>query len=518
MEMEMEMGLKQSILRIGLVVTLVLGSCFLVFAYLSYQLRVELIQKVSSAQDLQAKSSQLKFHVVQVQQWLTDISATRGRDGLNDGLDEAKNHFEQGQKIISQLKGAQLTSTQTRTVNGLIVEFPKFYEVGKKMAQLYIEQGPKGGNPFMAEFDSASENLQQFLAPFVQESNQKFSQALSTANSQARFLTQFALFAIVFFFIGLIFVAFFLLRKLNLTIDQFRSDLSLIAGQIRSTSGELMDLSNELNQTGRNQQDGLNQTVSSMQEISAMLQKTDDNTNLTQVSSQQSAERIEKGRTSIEEMMKSIESILEDNQKINKVVEKNNQELSGVVNLVAEINDKTKVINDIVFQTKLLSFNASVEAARAGEHGKGFAVVASEIGGLADMSGRSSQEISVVLDKSIKTVEELVTNTRQEVGELIQLGELKVKEGLEVAKRCEEVWNEIMSSVQQVTKSVNEIAQASNEQSSGVRAVNQTMDNFEQLTHQNVAAGQSVKEKSQSLVNFSEKLKEINTRFERDFR
>ncbi|MBC7465119.1 MAG: hypothetical protein H7256_03945 [Bdellovibrio sp.] len=48
-----------------------------------------------------------------------------------------------------------------------------------------------------------------------------------------------------------------------------------------------------------------------------------------------------------------------------------------------EIGNKTKVINDIVFQTKLLSFNASVEAARAGEHGKGFAVVAEEVGKLA---------------------------------------------------------------------------------------------------------------------------------------
>ena len=59
-----------------------------------------------------------------------------------------------------------------------------------------------------------------------------------------------------------------------------------------------------------------------------------------------------------------------------------NKEIQEIVKVIAEIGNKTKVINDIVFQTKLLSFNASVEAARAGENGKGFAVVAEEVGKL----------------------------------------------------------------------------------------------------------------------------------------
>ena len=58
-----------------------------------------------------------------------------------------------------------------------------------------------------------------------------------------------------------------------------------------------------------------------------------------------------------------------------------------------QIKDKVNIINDIVFQTKLLSFNASVEAARAGENGKGFAVVAEEVGNLASVSGKAANEI-----------------------------------------------------------------------------------------------------------------------------
>jgi hypothetical protein len=94
----------------------------------------------------------------------------------------------------------------------------------------------------------------------------------------------------------------------------------------------------------------------------------------------------------------AIMEIQETNKKLVDDVLEGNRKISEIVELVKEIGNKTKVINDIVFQTKLLSFNASVEAARAGEHGKGFAVVAEEVGNLASMSGQASKEISALLE------------------------------------------------------------------------------------------------------------------------
>jgi methyl-accepting chemotaxis protein len=92
---------------------------------------------------------------------------------------------------------------------------------------------------------------------------------------------------------------------------------------------------------------------------------------------------------------------------------KTNENMADIVKSIAEIKTKTNVINDIVFQTKLLSFNASVEAARAGEHGKGFAVVAEEVGALAAMSGNASKEIAQLLDGSLSRVTVLADETKQ---------------------------------------------------------------------------------------------------------
>ena len=108
------------------------------------------------------------------------------------------------------------------------------------------------------------------------------------------------------------------------------------------------------------------------------------------------------GKNIVSAMVSSSQSIKDGSEVFKEQMNESLSELSKTLLVIQEIANKTKLINEIVFQTKLLSFNASVEAARAGEHGKGFAVVAEEIGKLAKVSGSSSEEIAKIVERSIE--------------------------------------------------------------------------------------------------------------------
>ncbi len=109
---------------------------------------------------------------------------------------------------------------------------------------------------------------------------------------------------------------------------------------------------------------------------------------------------VQKSAASVAETKMFLESLKQIKNRMEELQTSSSDQLKSVVDTVHLISEKTGIINDIVFQTKLLSFNASVEAARAGEHGKGFSVVAEEIGSLAVNSGSASVEITKIVEDS----------------------------------------------------------------------------------------------------------------------
>ncbi|MBF0315805.1 MAG: hypothetical protein HQK50_08005 [Oligoflexia bacterium] len=91
-----------------------------------------------------------------------------------------------------------------------------------------------------------------------------------------------------------------------------------------------------------------------------------------------------------------------------------NYQLNEIVEIFRTIISKTSIINEIVFETKVLSFNAAIEAARAGKGGSGFAVVAEEVGQLAKKSGDAADEISSMLEESRNKVAAIVENIQKQ--------------------------------------------------------------------------------------------------------
>jgi len=105
---------------------------------------------------------EIQADVIQVQGWLTDISATRGLPGFDDGFDEAEafaNKFAEDVRVAAGHAEALGLSAVVDALANLETVFPPFYEGGKAMAQAYIDYGPSGGNVQMGEFDAVAEQM-----------------------------------------------------------------------------------------------------------------------------------------------------------------------------------------------------------------------------------------------------------------------------------------------------------------------------------------------------------------------
>ena len=123
-----------------------------------------------------------RYNVIQVQQWLTDISATRAMDGLNDGFDEAEAAAKGLTENIATARAVASKLNQTEIVSALAAveaAFPSYYETGKKMAQAYIDGGPESGNKMMASFDDAAAAMAGALEKAVGVS-ESYSQSIET--------------------------------------------------------------------------------------------------------------------------------------------------------------------------------------------------------------------------------------------------------------------------------------------------------------------------------------------------
>jgi len=156
-----------------------------------------------------------------------------------------------------------------------------------------------------------------------------------------------------------------------------------------------------------------------------------------------------------------------------------NAVMKETVESIRIIIDRIGVINDIAYQTNILSLNASVEAARAGEHGRGFAVVANEVRLLAENSKRSADEIK---ELSAKTID-----ITQKAGQMVE---------------------ELTDSIARVNELVGEISVASAEQSNGTQQINNAVLELNNQAQNNASLSEEMASNSEELTAQSEKLKE----------
>ncbi|MFN7823810.1 MAG: methyl-accepting chemotaxis protein [Pseudobdellovibrionaceae bacterium] len=286
------------------------------------------------------------------------------------------------------------------------------------------------------------------------------------------------------------FVAFWFSTSISKSVMARVSELLKASNEVTDASTKIASQSTELSEAATEQAAAIQETMSAVDEISATTEKNAESAHRSKTVSGQSRESATRGQREMDQMLKSIADISSSNDEIAQHMQESNRQISDIVRLINDIGSKTKVINEIVFQTKLLSFNASVEAARAGEYGKGFAVVAEEVGNLAQMSGNAAKEISEMLEGSIRQVEKIVADTQSKIENLVDNSKEKVALGNKTAEQCNDALADILKNVAEVDALVSEIAQASREQSNGVREISKAIGQLDVVTQQNTAVSQ----------------------------
>ncbi|MBC7540629.1 MAG: methyl-accepting chemotaxis protein [Bacteriovorax sp.] len=303
------------------------------------------------------------------------------------------------------------------------------------------------------------------------------------------------------------FFAVITVNKLMNGIDHTVESLSSTAHDLQNSSHKMNLVSSRLTSSVDSQISSITESVTAMDEIGTMIKNNDQSathvyhlSNLTKTSA-------ESGKKTVDRMIVEMKEISSSYDDIHKNVVENGEEIKKIIEVIAQIAKKTEIINDIVFQTKLLSFNASVEAARAGESGKGFTVVAEEVGNLARMSGQASSDINQMLIDSQNQVRLIAETTTKNIGLIVSRGRDKVHNGNSVASDCLKELNQIINCVNDQDGSINQISIAIKEQATGVDEVNKALKLLDDNTNESVEMSTRSKEAAKNLEDQSHNLR-----------
>ncbi|OWY27332.1 PAS domain-containing methyl-accepting chemotaxis protein [Herbaspirillum robiniae] len=234
------------------------------------------------------------------------------------------------------------------------------------------------------------------------------------------------------------------LRQLNVNLRSIIGDVRRNVESMAVSTQEIANGNLDLSGRTESQASSLEETASSVEQFAATVRQNADSAANADRQAQTASDIAQRGSASVHRMGDTMAEI--------------NNASSKIVDIIG-------LIDGISFQTNILALNAAVEAARAGEQGRGFAVVAAEVRTLAQRSAAAAKDIKTLIDDS----------------------SAKVESGNQLVRETAQAMEEIGGAVRGMAVTMGEITMASREQSGGIEQLNQAINNIDETTQQNAA-------------------------------
>lgn len=285
------------------------------------------------------------------------------------------------------------------------------------------------------------------------------------------------------------------------------SEVSNCSSIVNTACSKFTDISATVTSSSQQQASSLHETSASVEEMNAMVGKTLEISKQTSEKSTICTEKALEGEVKMSTILESVNEVgNKTSESFEKVQKTSLNSLNEVLQAFANIESKTKMINEIAFQTKLLSFNASVEAARAGEHGKGFSVVAQEVGQLANSVNKSAKEIDQLLSTTRSRISEMLIETKQTMDNAIKESKDTVESTFLHAEKGLQFFKELSGLIKQINEESLAVSGAADEQSKGISEINKAILQISHSNENNVSMVFQLEEQTKNLVKSSQLL------------
>ena len=263
-------------------------------------------------------------------------------------------------------------------------------------------------------------------------------------------------------------------RRFNNTVESLSKMIEGINGLALTVAKEAADITgnaNDLASRGESQAATLEETAAALEELSSAVAGTAENARAATTAAQTASKNAQDGATVVTDAISAMQEIKDGSSEISKIIE---------------------VIDSISFQTNLLALNAGIEAARAGDAGRGFAVVASEIRALAQRTAEAAKDIS-----------DLIVNSNG-----------NVSRGAQLVDQTGESLNRILEQITSVVGNIQDISNASSEQSDGIGSVTQATSQMDIATQQNAVLAENSAQSAAKLAESAAQLRDLAAEFQ----